>query len=310
MRGKHLLTILLLILAVTVVICFCGCSDAASPVSGTDPDPAISVDDPQRSETEPQQPSVETPDPADKDLQSADNPDPDPADSGSKKPAEPADPNKPSANVTVADPSAPWKDFDMYGIPEVLDVRKKDDGDLFVLVNKLHAVSKDYKPTDMVVMDNKLTTWENLELKSDAYDAYLELYRDAKDEGFSLKVCSAYRTYSTQKTLYANAVKNKGQKTADIRSAYAGRSEHHTGYALDITSKSMGWGLKQDFADYPDGKWINDHCSEYGFIIRYPKDKTEITGYDYEPWHLRYVGVEAAAEITEQGITLEEYLGR
>ena len=70
----------------------------------------------------------------------------------------------------------------------------------------------------------------------------------------------------------------------------------------------MGYGLSQDFINYPEGQWINEHCSEYGFIIRYPSGKTNITGYDYEPSHLRYVGIEAASEITSRGITLEEYL--
>lgn len=298
MKGKHLFLILALTISTTAVIALCGCSNAVAPASGAASDPAASSDNGlQTAAVSAQQPAnVQTP------------------------VAEPAAANSASGEIvqtaakkkktTVTNPEAPWEDFNMRGIPEVLDRLKKDDGDLFVLVNKLHAVSKNYKPTDMVVMDNKLTTWQNLEMKSDAYDAYLKLYRAAKKKGFSLKVCSAYRTYSTQKTLYANAVKTKGRKTANIRSARAGRSEHHTGYAIDITSKSMGWGLKQDFADYPDGKWINDHCHEYGFIIRYPKGKTDITGYAYEPWHLRYVGVEAATEIMEQGITLEEYLGR
>ena len=100
-----------------------------------------------------------------------------------------------------------------------------------------------------------------------------------------------------------------GAYYANITSAYPGRSEHQTGWAVDVTSASMGYDLLQSFIDYPEGLWINNHCSEYGFIIRYPKGKTYITGYDYEPWHLRYVGVEAAKEITASGLTLEEYLG-
>ena len=149
-----------------------------------------------------------------------------------------------------------------------------------------------------------------MQLKAEAYDAYVKLYNDAKAQGFDLKLCSTMRSYETQRTLYNNAVKNKGKEVANIRSAYPGRSEHHTGLAIDVTSASMGWGLKQDFADYPDGKWINEHCQEYGFIIRYPKGKTDITGYDYEPWHLRYVGVEAATYIMENDLTLEEYVGQ
>lgn len=215
-----------------------------------------------------------------------------------------------AAKKTTTKKSEPWKNVNMRGIPKVLDTLKKDDGDKLVLVNKLHAVSKKYKPTDMVTMDNSLTTWSNLELKEDAYKAYKKMYKAAKKKGFNLKVCSAYRSYSTQKSLYNNSMKNRGKKITNVRSAYPGRSEHHTGYAIDITSASMGWGLTQDFADYADGKWINEHCSDYGFILRYPKGKTDITGYAYEPWHFRYVGVKAAKEIMEQGITLEEYLGR
>ena len=286
MRKKHLLMIGAMVLCTAAVIFFCGCRDSSQQASGAAGavDTVVNVDEPADSQGEIVATAAKT---------------------TTKKSTAKTTKKKKKYNE-----EAPWESFDMYGLPDKLDLLKKDKGDVLVLVNKLHAVSKNYKPTDMVVMDNKLTTWQNLEMKSDAYDAYLKLYRAAKKKGFSLKVCSAYRTYSTQKTLYANAVKTKGRKTANIRSARAGRSEHHTGYAIDITSKSMGWGLKQDFADYPDGKWINDHCHEYGFIIRYPKGKTDITGYAYEPWHLRYVGVEAATEIMEQGITLEEYLGR
>ena len=281
MRKKHLLMIGMMVLCTAAVIFFCGCQDSSQQASGAAGavDTVVNVDEPADSQGEVVATAAKTT-------------------------------TKTTKKKKKYNEEAPWESFDMYGLPDKLDLLKKDKGDVLVLVNKLHAVSKNYKPTDMVVMDNKLTTWQNLEMKSDAYDAYLKLYRAARKKGFSLKVCSAYRTYSTQKTLYANAVKTKGRKTANIRSARAGRSEHHTGYAIDITSKSMGWGLKQDFADYPDGKWINDHCHEYGFIIRYPKGKTDITGYAYEPWHLRYVGVEAATEIMEQGITLEEYLGR
>ena len=222
-----------------------------------------------------------------------------PAGSGEKPVAEPDDNDAPSRG----------DDRSIRGIPDAVDTRSSDDGDLLVVVNKYHAVSKKYKPEDLVTIDDKYGTWKNMELKSEAYEAYKKLYKDAEDQGFDLKLCSAMRTYETQKTLYTNAVKNKGRETANIRSAYPGRSEHHTGLAIDVTSASMGWGLTQDFADYPDGQWINEHCQEYGFIIRYPKGKTDITGYAYEPWHLRYVGVDAATYIMENGLTLEEYMG-
>ena len=132
----------------------------------------------------------------------------------------------------------------------------------------------------------------------------------AKSEGIEFVICSTYRSYSTQDTIYHNYVSMYGADYANTISAYPGRSEHHTGWAVDVTSASMGYDLKQNFIEYPEGIWINNHCSEYGFIIRYPKDKTHITGYSYEPWHLRYVGVDVAKEITEKGLTLEEYLGK
>ena len=203
---------------------------------------------------------------------------------------------------------SPWEAFDMYGLPEKLDLKKKDDGDVLVLVNKLHAVSKNYKPTNMVSINGKYTTNQGLEMKADAYKAFKKMRKAARADGKYFKICSAYRSYETQKYLYKNYLSTMGKELRNIRSAAPGRSEHHTGYAIDITCKSMGWTLSQDFASTSEGKWIKKHCAEYGFIIRYPKGKTDITGYDYEPWHLRYVGVDVAKEITKKGITLEEYL--
>jgi len=209
--------------------------------------------------------------------------------------------------LTNGDPTT-GKDKTINGIPEPEDVLMWDNGDDLVLVNKYHAVSSDYKPKNMVYMDNKMTTYQDLELKSEAYEAYKKLYKDACQQGFDLKVCSAYRKYQTQTGLYVNSLKNRGRETTNLRSAYPGRSEHHTGLCVDITSKSMGMTLSQDFADYKDGKWLNEHCQDYGFILRYPKGKTDVTGYAYEPWHFRYVGVEVAKDIMSRGITLEEYI--
>lgn len=189
------------------------------------------------------------------------------------------------------------------------DVRTTDDGDLFVLVNKEYHVSADYRPTDMVKVDGSLSTNQNLEIKKDAYDAYLAMLNDAKAAGLSFAICSAYRSYDTQKAIYENGVSTYGEDYAAKLYAKPGRSEHHTGYAIDITSQSMNWGLAQNFADYPEGAWIDEHCAEYGFILRYLKGKEDITGYMYEPWHIRYVGKEAARYITDHGLTLEEYLG-
>ncbi len=206
------------------------------------------------------------------------------------------------------DKEAPWESFDMYGLPDKLDLLKKDSGDVLVLVNKLHAVSKYYEPTDMVAINGNYTTNQGLEMKEDAYKAFKKMRKAARADGIYFKICSAYRTYETQKWLYKNYLNTMGRELRDIRSAAPGRSEHHTGYAIDLVTKSTGWTLTQDFAKTGEGKWIKKNCAKYGYIIRYPKGKTDITGYDYEPWHLRYVGVDVAKEITKQGITLEEYL--
>lgn len=188
-------------------------------------------------------------------------------------------------------------------------LRTEDDGNRMVLVNKQYAVSQDYCPTDMVDIDGSLSTNQNLKVKREAYDAYLKMLENANAEGLNFAICSAYRSYELQESLYNQSLQSNGETYTEKMYAHPGQSEHHTGYAIDVTSASMNWGLSQDFADYPDGAWITAHCSEYGFIIRYPRGKEDITGYMYEPWHIRYVGVDAAKEITEKGITLEEYLG-
>lgn len=319
MRKRNLLLILILVLSASLLIFSCGCSaedDENIPAAGSGDDISASVD-----ADEPQDGDDEKNGDSDKDSD-ADEPDENNASNGqdvSEVTGSPADKNTAASSdknegskTSVKDypADAPWEGFDMYGVPDALDTLTEDDGDLLVLVNKLHAVSKNYYPSDMVAVDGKYTTNQGLEMKSDAYDAYLQMRKAARADEIYFKICSAYRTYSTQEYLYNSYLGSMGEDLRNIRSAYPGRSEHHTGYAIDITSKSMGWTLSQAFADYPEGEWINEHCSEYGFIIRYPKGKTDITGYDYEPWHLRYVGTEVAAEITEQGITLEEYLGR
>ncbi len=286
MRKKHLLMIGMVVLCTAAVIFFCGCRDSSQQASGSSGavDTVVNVDEPADSQGEVVATAAKT---------------------TTKKSTTKTTKKKKKYNE-----EAPWESFDMYGLPDKLDLLKKDKGDVLVLVNKLHAVSKNYKPTDMVAIKGSYTTNQGLEMKADAYKAFEKMRKAAKADGIRFKICSAYRTYSTQKWLYNNYLNTMGKKLRDIRSAYPGRSEHHTGYAIDLVTKSTGWTLTQDFAKTSEGKWINKHCAEYGFIIRYPKGKTDITGYDYEPWHLRYVGVDAAEEITEQGITLEEYLKR
>ena len=142
------------------------------------------------------------------------------------------------------------------------------------------------------------------------------MLKAASDEGYSLYVCSAYRSVDRQKELFNESMidyVNQGMTyyEAAIETAksiaWPGESEHATGLAMDIVSSDYA-GLDEKQGETDDQKWLMEHCYEYGFILRYPKDKSEDTGIIYEPWHYRYVGVEAALAIRDQGVTLEEYL--
>lgn len=132
----------------------------------------------------------------------------------------------------------------------------------------------------------------------------------AKKQGFDFVAFSGYRSFDYQTTLYNNYVNRDGQAAADRYSARPGYSEHQTGLAFDIgeRGKENLW-LTEEFGETPGGQWLLTNAQDYGFILRFPKNKEDITGYMYESWHYRYVGVDVAKEIKKKDITLEEYLG-
>lgn len=136
-----------------------------------------------------------------------------------------------------------------------------------------------------------------------ASNALSNLQTAANKLGFSLPLISGYRSYSTQNTIYNNYIKRWGQEYTDTVSARPGHSEHQTGLAFDVGQLSNSYG------ETKEGKWLKENCYKYGFILRYLKGKENITGYAYEPWHIRYVGVDVATEIMQKNLTLEEYLG-
>lgn len=136
-----------------------------------------------------------------------------------------------------------------------------------------------------------------------ANEALKKLQNAANKEGYSLPLISGYRSYSTQNSIYNSYIKRWGQEYTDTVSARPGHSEHQTGLAFDVGQ------LSSSFGDTEEGVWLKENCYKYGFIIRYLKGKEKITGYSYEPWHIRYVGVDVATEIMQKNITLEEYLG-
>ena len=186
----------------------------------------------------------------------------------------------------------------------------QDPTDTLILVNKnnkapavpVTLVKPDVQPTREAVS-------ENIYMRPEAAAALEDLFEAAAQDGITLYATSGYRSYSTQKAIFERKLERMDEKQANASVAKPGYSEHQTGLAMDIEGETTkGTGLTEAFGESPEGIWAAEHCAEYGFIIRYPKGKTRITGYIYEPWHLRYVGKEAAAEITELGVTFEEYI--
>lgn len=179
-----------------------------------------------------------------------------------------------------------------------------------VVVNKSRYLPSDYVPGDLVSLNDLPTVLSNPEvnqLRKSAHDALKDLFSAAKKEGHELKARSGYRSYNTQESLYQSYVAKNGQEAADKFSAKPGQSEHQTGLAIDITAASMNFQLDDSFIDTKEGMWVKENAHKYGFIVRYLKDKENITGYMYEPWHLRYVGKQMAEEVYESGLTLEEF---
>lgn len=194
--------------------------------------------------------------------------------------------------------------------PAKVQVKKaleKDPEDALMLVNKKNWLSDSYVPSKLISLGSLAIV--NIEAKEEVRDAYEKLYRDARKAGFDIKVISAYRDYDLQASLFDYWCKTDGVKQALRTSAKPGRSEHQTGYALDVSCQDLAWDLVESFGETAEGRWLDKNAYQYGFIVRYGKNTEAITGYAYEPWHIRYVGKKAAREIYEQNITLEEYLG-
>lgn len=181
-----------------------------------------------------------------------------------------------------------------------------------VLVNKTKNLSDSYVPDDLVSLDDVPTVLKNPEvnqLREAAYVALKDFFQAAKNEAeYELYARSGYRSYNTQAALYKSYVSNNGQSAADKYSAKPGQSEHQTGLSIDITCAALNYLLDDTFADAEEGKWVAENAHRFGFIVRYPKGKEDITGYFYEPWHIRYLGIELSTKVYESGLTLEEYM--
>lgn len=179
-----------------------------------------------------------------------------------------------------------------------------------VLVNKFNSLSEDYIPSDLVTVSVP-TILENPEvnqLREVADHALTSMFATAEEENLFLFARSGFRSYNTQVHLFNGYAEKHGEEAANTYSAKPGFSEHQTGLVMDVTSESVQFQLTEQFGDTPEGKWIAEHAHQFGFIIRYPQGKEDITGYIYEPWHLRYVGKDVATAIYESKLTYEEFL--
>lgn len=188
-------------------------------------------------------------------------------------------------------------DYDYYTNIKDADLTK----DKLVLVNKYYKLKEDYVPDNLVDIESMYGTGK---LDKDVYEAYKLMYLAAIKDQKLLYIRSPYRSYSVQNSLYERYARSDGYSRADTYSARPGHSEHQTGLAFDVTSLTSDLG---GFENTPEFTWLKENSYKYGFILRYPEGKEDITGYIYEPWHYRYVGKDVALKIHDEDITFEEY---
>lgn len=183
---------------------------------------------------------------------------------------------------------------------------------LWVVVNKGRILPSSYVPADLVAPNVPLrlgSTNSEMRVRADVAAGMEKMFAAAKLDGINLMLASGYRSYTNQSATYFGFVSSSGVAQADTFSARPGHSEHQTGLAADIEPTSRTCELDQCFANTPEGKWLAANSYKFGFIIRYEQTTQGLTGYEYEPWHIRYVGNALAQQIYQTGQTLEQFFG-
>ena len=191
------------------------------------------------------------------------------------------------------------RDKDYYKDLEATDTSKG----IAMLVNKYHALNNEYKASD-IVKTSSTYSYANNNLNSEAYEAFKNLADAAKEEGHTILILSSYRNYEYQDNLWKQRKQAFGTRKADEYAARAGSSEHETGYAIDVADF---YDKNDSFKDTESYQWMLTNAHKYGFILRYPEGKENITGYKFESWHYRYLGVDLATKVYNEGITFDEY---
>ena len=189
--------------------------------------------------------------------------------------------------------------------------KKTGDASLLRVVDKQRALPDGYAPADLVALPDRVAAPGFLaqRMRKDAAEAAVKLLDAAQAQGLDLRAKSTYRSYAEQVRTFQFWVDQHGLAQAKRESAEPGHSEHQTGAAIDVAGKSTGWELEAPFGASPEGKWVALHAAEYGFAISYPSVEAEaITGYEWEPWHLRYIGTTCSKAWATDGMILVKFL--
>jgi len=191
-------------------------------------------------------------------------------------------------------------DYKFYDDSNKADISKE----IYTLVNKYNYLEDDFVPSDLVTVSYDYAI-NNTQLNKTALENFILMSEAANKENINFKITTAYRDYNFQSILYNNYLRKDGKELADTYSARPGYSEHQLGYSFDLTNTN--YSTFEEFENTNEYKWLLENAHKYGFILRYPKDKEYITGYQFESWHYRYVGIPIATYIYENNITYEEY---
>ena len=193
-------------------------------------------------------------------------------------------------------------DEEYYSETIETDISKKE----LMLVNKYYQLDESYQPETLVTIPTTYAYGEagSKKVTEDTYNAFIKLWEASNNEGYYLMVSSSYRDFDHQQRVYDEYEESRGKDYADTIAARAGHSEHQTGYTIDMFQIGT---TQSTFHTTESYNWLINNAHKYGFILRYPEDKEEITGYNFESWHYRYVGIDAATYIYENNITFDEY---
>ncbi len=192
------------------------------------------------------------------------------------------------------------------GLPN--DYVTQKGNNLLVLVNKTISLPSTYYPSDLISLEGLVVAYKGALLRAEAASQLSQMFKAAKKAGYNLTVTSAYRSYAAQQATFNYWVSTAGLVAASQISARPGHSQHQLGTAVDLSSTSVKNNLSPDFGNTPEGKWLAANSYRWGYVLSYPAGKENVTGYSYEPWHFRYIGVTSAKQMHNLGFDLETFL--